>query len=323
MAHAHGLKIQVIRTASWLACGLWAVSPLLAQGPLSPPAPLPPVEIWEGIKRVDIPVDPGKKANPATVPTSENPADHSEEAVGKPVLATLEPEAPRKAELPAEPKSDSPPLALHQMEPPPLPPFLDSKPAACTITTVSSHTLAETCVAQPGDLGKPTVASAGEHSPQAPSGVVGPIHEDPAGLGGAHPDLSSNSFFFKMALVQMVSILAGLVLGPLVLLAALAYVLRRNGSYTGSLFRVELVNASIHGLAATSGEPSLGKPGLPPVAAPAEGSSAQPFDLGPSYEEERRAKEEALLKQEEAVLRHVFDENLRLQEQIETEAEAD
>jgi hypothetical protein len=45
------------------------------------------------------------------------------------------------------------------------------------------------------------------------------------------------------------------------------------------------------------------------------------FDLGPTFEEERLLKEAQAKQQEEAVLQHLLEENLRLQEQIEQGAE--
>jgi hypothetical protein len=47
-----------------------------------------------------------------------------------------------------------------------------------------------------------------------------------------------------------------------------------------------------------------------------EETTAQPFDLGPTFEEERLLKEEAERQQEQAVLRSVFEDNLKLQQQL-------
>jgi hypothetical protein len=41
------------------------------------------------------------------------------------------------------------------------------------------------------------------------------------------------------------------------------------------------------------------------------------FELGPTYAEEARLKEEAARQQEEAMLRHIFDQNVQLRDQIE------
>jgi hypothetical protein len=159
--------------------------------------------------------------------------------------------------------------------------------------------------------------------------VVAPIERDHSGHDGVGQDAAWGSFFYKMALVQVASILSGLVLGPLVLLAALVVVLRRHGAHSGSLFRVEVVNAQGHG--SYSGTVAVPPPGgltagleaaLPPATAANEEQTAQAFDLGPSYEEEKRAKEEAQRQQEEALLRHIFDENVQLREQIDGQADA-
>jgi hypothetical protein len=45
-------------------------------------------------------------------------------------------------------------------------------------------------------------------------------------------------------------------------------------------------------------------------------STAQPFDLGPTYEEERLQREEAERQRELAVLQHVFEDNVRLREEL-------
>lgn len=65
----------------------------------------------------------------------------------------------------------------------------------------------------------------------------------------------------------------------------------------------------------------IASPLAPPEMSPnpetfAEESTAQPFDLGPSYQEERRLKEEAERQQEQAVLRTIFEDNLRLRQQL-------
>jgi len=47
-----------------------------------------------------------------------------------------------------------------------------------------------------------------------------------------------------------------------------------------------------------------------------EETTAQPFDLGPTFEEERLLKEEAERQKEQAVLRSVFEDNLKLRQQL-------
>jgi hypothetical protein len=139
----------------------------------------------------------------------------------------------------------------------------------------------------------------------------------------------SRSFLYRIALVQVLSILGALVLGPLVLLAALCYVLRRYTSAPGALFRVEVVNSLAPGTAMIVPAPAAGQGGVPEVEAAAalaepaqeagapEASTAEQFDLGPTYEEERLLQEAAARQAEEALLRHIYEENVRLREQIE------
>jgi hypothetical protein len=47
-----------------------------------------------------------------------------------------------------------------------------------------------------------------------------------------------------------------------------------------------------------------------------EETTAQPFDLGLTYEEERRLKEETVREREQAVLRSIFEANLTLRQQL-------
>jgi hypothetical protein len=49
----------------------------------------------------------------------------------------------------------------------------------------------------------------------------------------------------------------------------------------------------------------------------AEDVAAMPLDLGPTYAEEVAQREEAARENEKAMLRHIFDQNVRLREQIE------
>jgi hypothetical protein len=131
-----------------------------------------------------------------------------------------------------------------------------------------------------------------------------------------------------------VALVAGVVLFcPLLLALMLALMLRRLGMH----LRVEVINSSPGtpiiarlegygplplGIAGGQGgqpaQPASAEESAPPGAARVEEpETAERFDLGPSYEEERLAKEVALRQQELAVLQLVFEENVRLQEEIE------
>ena len=45
-------------------------------------------------------------------------------------------------------------------------------------------------------------------------------------------------------------------------------------------------------------------------------TTARPFDLGPTFEEERGLREQDVQQQEAGVLRQLFEDNLKLRDQI-------
>ncbi len=88
------------------------------------------------------------------------------------------------------------------------------------------------------------------------------------------------------------------------------------------LFCAGLVALRRLGVSVQFGQPSRpGEASLPPGLEPAPEAivweeTASTFDLGPTYEEELRQKEQAAREQEQAVLRQLFEQNVRLREQI-------
>jgi hypothetical protein len=133
-----------------------------------------------------------------------------------------------------------------------------------------------------------------------------------------------------VAWAQVALVVAVVLLCPLLVALMLAMILRRSGLQ----FRVEVVNSSPGGPIIARLDPNwVMQPGMVPAAgqtmqagemAAAEQPalekepevSGEQFDLGPSYEEERQAKLQALEQQELAVLQEVFEQNLRLREEI-------
>jgi hypothetical protein len=144
-------------------------------------------------------------------------------------------------------------------------------------------------------------------------------------------ELLLSRMLFNTVLVQSIVLLAALILLPGLLLLAACLAVRRALSRSGSLLRVEVVGTPgtfammpvAHG-----GMPANGAtmPGSVPPDTPLVGGSAatpweeeytaQQFELGPTYEEELRLKEQGRQQQEEALLRQVFEENVRLREQL-------
>jgi hypothetical protein len=79
------------------------------------------------------------------------------------------------------------------------------------------------------------------------------------------------------------------------------------------------VPVSVPAATPTEGMPTLNLSAHEELAPPPEPEppfTGEQFDLGPSYEEEQQAKAEALRQQELAVLQEVFEQNLRLHEEV-------
>jgi hypothetical protein len=186
--------------------------------------------------------------------------------------------------------------------------------------------------------------------PTSPPPAPAPASPSPAADAGTAGHFREQVDWYHVAMLQLIGIVAALVGGPLVVVVALAFLLRKSGS----LVKVELYNtagscppsvatssyaadSSGSGAANMLQHLSAGAPSsvsgagdeAPAMdrleASPEETSSstAEQFDLGPSYEEERLAKEEALRLQEQAVLQEIFEQNLKLLEQVEELGEGD
>jgi hypothetical protein len=160
----------------------------------------------------------------------------------------------------------------------------DTHPAAIASTSAS----AQAVVSPP--------SSGGNNSASQPS------KEQPRG----------NSFF-----ETGFGIVGAMFLGILAHLIALILILRRNRAHLARVFRVELVNPAAVGfvghVSAAGGQTVAAGPATTEVR---QSSTAETFDIGPTYAEEMRQKQEALHQQEEAVLRHIFELNMQMREQL-------
>jgi len=135
---------------------------------------------------------------------------------------------------------------------------------------------------------------------------------------------------------QIPLLFGAVVLTPLLVSLTLALVLRRSGLR----FRLEVVGSPGGPLILSTGRVEAGngvqQDGLPAQGAPARLAGApdaslapseplpqepeptgELFDLGPSYEEEKVARESSLLQQEMGVLQQIFEDNQKLLEEIE------
>jgi hypothetical protein len=151
--------------------------------------------------------------------------------------------------------------------------------------------------------------------------------------------------WYKVVWLQLIVGGSALVVGPLMVAVALGLILRRSGLQ----FRVEVINSGqgsgvAYGVSRldTSMAGGVAQPvsritpemeRLAAAAALETGGDFEPaqptepeftgehFDLGPSYEEERLAKEESLRMQEQAILQEIFEQNLKLQEELRLQQE--
>ena len=132
-----------------------------------------------------------------------------------------------------------------------------------------------------------------------------------------------------MAVVQLLSVIAAILLAPLVLALVFFRMLRRSAGSAGALFRVEFIGAQGTGVQpvfVTAPYPP------PPAERPRTAATEEPpflprdpaeieqltktFKPGPSYEEEVLVRRQREQEQHGALLKYIFDENLHLQEQL-------
>ncbi len=130
------------------------------------------------------------------------------------------------------------------------------------------------------------------------------------------------------ALIQVAIVFSAAVVGPLVFLVTFFRMLRRHTRQYGPMFRFEGGNQPVVAGPFTATVPSNSDN----TSAPATASESMPegdrfkepepehlpeqFDLGPSYEEERRMKLNKADQQEQAAIEQLIEENLRFQEEI-------
>lgn len=316
--------------AAWAALGLGAVAPgALAQ------APARPVEVWYGLERVSGgPEAPPRPSQPPAPKPTPAPAPAAI-APGVYVLPTASyPFTPNPGPLPGGPaffpdSGHSARVAL---------PKEATRPRHEAVVPTAHWSEDQPGGKLDGPLHKKPVrahaeasarpASTPEVKAEKPAVAPAPLpapEEKPRPTAEGQGE-GPSKFLVHVALVQVLSVLGSLVVGPLVLLVALLFVLRRFKG-AGSLLRVEVVNSGtpaptfVYGGPAAWPAPAAGGDGAeahPPAEAPAEpDTTAQQFDLGPTYEEERLQREEAERLRERAVLQHVYEDNVRLREQLE------
>jgi hypothetical protein len=314
------LKIPLAGAAAWVACGLTAAA--LAQSPTRIG-----VEVWYGLERVS---DGQEAPPPKRQPAPPKPASGATIAPGSYVLPAagypFTPNTPPPVLLPS--KSAFLPDAGHSVVP--TVHWSEDRPGGRLDNTIHDGARGKKHVESPRRPDARSEAKAEKLAAPTPAVPSAGAQALPAAEGKGE---NSHRSLYQFALVQLLSVVGSLVVGPLVLLLALLFVLRRFKA-AGSLLRVEVVN---------SGTPAptilYGGPAAWPAPVPAAGgdgaevrlpvgvealtkepeveTTAQPLELGPTYEEERRQREEAERQREQAVLQYVYEDNVRLREQLE------
>lgn len=277
-------------------------------------------------------------APPASSPNSLPPL--------RPVEAMLQPPPPMQ---PLPPIAPVKPISLPPL-PPPLPVKQPAGPefnleavktAAWLVkeSTASLQTCAQWLKAMP-TAGEPPAQSTTARTVAEPPSSQPATPAEAQGLTAADLHHLAVSLPWHQVFLMQLPVTLTIALGiPIVLIVGLLVVLRRSGV----LLRVELVNSLGQGMggwlprltvgssyegasreepAARAGSVGNGGGAFPghregeQEPACEEPFSGEHFELGPTYEEEKKLQAEALLQKELAVLRQVFEENKKLQEEI-------
>lgn len=327
-------------------CGFWLLTGLLP-GEFTPAAAEPPaVEMWQGNRRVGQPTPTAPapltlQPVPALLP---RPADSRLEDLGQ----TLPPI--RASDLPApSPTTVARPTFTPPLSAGPIEPRIRTEPWHRHLLQASHHLLNDcenavnACV---GTVSTSTgqvveaLAEVTEQSMTAPgtSTVPGQLATTPGERAPHRAAAATGTPAGEPAWPWVqIATLAFVVTMPFALAVGLALILR----WSGMKFRVEIINSGavllqdvqgLRSLPPAAPQAAAGPPDLDqlwqtgsaedaadqtPLAPPAEEVfTGEYFDVGPTFEEERLLREQALLAGERAVLQQVYEENLRLQQEI-------
>ena len=187
--------------------------------------------------------------------------------------------------------------------------------SAFPISPSTSATASASCANPPGNNRPgpaPSIASprltkekeaTSSHSTPLASHDATPLHAPQQQVGPDGPDWKA---LHDIVVLQVIGTVSASLLVSLAIVVSVFVLLRRSREQMPALVQVGAPPST-----------PLAQSEMPP--APefiAEEPTAQPFDLGRTFEEERRLKAEAEIQQERAVLRTIFENNLRLRQQL-------
>jgi hypothetical protein len=119
-------------------------------------------------------------------------------------------------------------------------------------------------------------------------------------------DWSARNALYDIAVLQVIATVSASLMVSLAIILSVFVLLRRLRAQLPAFVRVD---------APLPAPPPQAEPPLAREAV-ADEPAAETFDLGLTYEEERRLKEEADRQHEQAVLRTIFEDNIRLRQQL-------
>ena len=320
---------RFLRMATLLACGCWGGSALFAQSP-APQQPPVQIERWYGHRRVPLPPRaPAAALVPTQLPMEQlqpPPRVLRGKATVWPInwffdnTVVFQVEATAPQGLPTVVQADLRPQP-DMMVPTPAAPLAQAlAQAAVTGGEVIVQAAVKDLPAELPSTEVPATARATEVA-----SLLTTARPIPAPV--AMSEQATESLFYRMAFLQLLTTLAAFVVGPLVLIIMLRLLLRKVLAGNGHL-KIELLNqphlALVGGYQGMMPPTSLTEatPAEKPAEAPAEEEfTGEYFELGPTYEEEKALVEEQLRQQELALLAMIAQENLELQQQINTLAE--
>lgn len=267
------------------------------------------IEIWEGLQKVKprLPSVPQMQPEPVPWP-SPSPAPSP-----APELPLPPPLPPEYSQPPTELVPVIPVTATAPVHP----------PGTSFEELVTLAVTAKALVEILPSLHNP-VPSFREVTPE-PKPVPGSSPEQVLASTATDPTAERGTFWVEFSHPHMLWIAAFVVSVPLLVLLALLLLLRRL-RLSNPVLRVELMGqafpfSSIPVPPEPSKELTTAIPGgadpkelvglLPP-----DDYQPQTFDLGPNFEEKRQLEEEMLRQQELAILQHIYEQNVRLHEEM-------
>jgi hypothetical protein len=295
---------SLLQTAAWCTLGSGA-SIGLAQAPAEPVS----IEMWHGVRRIDVPTRPPEAPKTVSIEKPSNDKPAAPVAVVVPAHETTPAAQPAAGVIilgnytvPGDPRTGNvvrAAVAIGQ----------EAQKGEATPTPKTSDSVPPAELAPLQSLPLPPRAEPS----QEPAPVrTSPVHESiELGVLGAVP----LPVFYGAAAVFVT---------PFLCVCLFLYLLRRAG---GPLLRIEYVNhhpAAYQGVVLGPMPTGVRVPATPTTApvvrnttlTPEPESTAEQFELGPTYDEELKSRQDQEQHQEQAVLRQLFEDNLKLRRDV-------